>query len=238
MTAGEAASPHREARVVEAGAPLRRAKAAVVMLHGRGADAGDMLALAETLAQPDLAYLAPQAAGRSWYPHSFLAPIVRNEPFLSSALELLDRLLGRLGAQGLQPERVVLLGFSQGACVALEYAARHARRYGGVVGLSGGLIGPEGTPRDYAGQLAGTPVFLGCSDVDPHIPLDRVHETARVLGALGGAVAERIYPGMGHGINEDEVKQARGLLARLAAPVEPDGPNPSRTRPETHHDRD
>ncbi len=238
MTAGEAASPHREARVTEAGAPLHRAKAAVVMLHGRGAEARDMLSLAEVLAQPDLAYLAPQAAGRSWYPYSFLAPIVRNEPFLSSALEMLDRLLGQLGAQGIQSDRTVLFGFSQGACLALEYAARHARRYGGVVGLSGGLIGPAGTPRDYAGQLAGTPVLLGCSDVDPHIPLDRVHETARVLRALGGAVTERIYPGMGHGINEDEVKQARGLLARLATPTESDGPNPSRTRPETNHGRE
>jgi phospholipase/carboxylesterase len=128
-----------------------------MMVHGRGADAGDMLSLVEILAQPDLAYLVPEAVSRSWYPHSFLAPIMRNEPFLSSALAMLDRLLGRLGTEGLPPERVVLLGFSQGACLALEYAARHARRYGGIIGLSGGLIGPEGTPRDYAGQLAGTP---------------------------------------------------------------------------------
>jgi phospholipase/carboxylesterase len=228
MTPDYAAGPHHNMQVVEAGAPLHRAKAAVVMLHGRGADASDMLSLADIFTQPDLAYLAPQATGRSWYPYSFLAPIVRNEPFLSSALDMLDRLLGRLGSEGLRPERVVLLGFSQGACLALEYAARHARHYGGVIGLSGGLIGPEGTPRDYAGQLAGTPVFLGCSDADPHIPLDRVHETARVLDALGGAVTERIYPGMGHGINEDEIKQTRGLLARFASPMEPDGPKPSR----------
>lgn len=177
-----------------------------------------MLALAEVFAQPDLAYLAPEAAGRSWYPYSFLAPIVRNEPFLSSALAMLDRLLALLGSEAFEPERVVLLGFSQGACLALEYAARHARRYGGVVGLSGGLIGPEGTPRDYGGQFAGTPVFLGCSDTDPHIPLDRVHETAGVIGTLGGAVTERIYAGMGHGINEDEIKQVRGLLATFATP--------------------
>ena len=215
MTPGEAAGPHHDLRVAEAGAPLHRAQAAVLMVHGRGADASDMVSLADILAQPDLAYLAPQAAGRSWYPNSFLAPIARNEPFLSSALEVLDRLLCRLGTEGLQPERVALLGFSQGACLAIEYAARHARRYGAVIGLSGGLIGPEGTPRDYAGQLAGTPVFLGCSDADPHIPLARVHETARVLEALGGTVTERIYPGMGHGINEDEVKQVRGLLARF-----------------------
>src|SRR6516225_9672086 len=216
MTAVEAASPHGEARVRRAGAPLQRAKAAVVMLHGRGAEANDMLRLAEVLAQPDLAYLAPQASGRSWYPYSFLAPIVRNEPFLSSALEMVDRLLDGVSSEGLELERVVLLGFSQGACLGLEYAARHARRYGGLVGLSGGLIGPEGTPRDYAGQFAGTSVFLGCSDTDPHIPLDRVHETARVLQSLGAAVTEQIYPGMGHGINDDEIKQVRTLLAKRA----------------------
>jgi len=216
MTQGEAANPHGDARVRRAGAPLHRAKAAVVMLHGRGADASDMLRLAEVLAQPNLTYLAPEAAGRSWYPYSFLAPIVRNEPFLSSALHMLDRLLDGVSSEGLELDRVVLLGFSQGACLGLEYAARHARRYGGLVGLSGGLIGPEGTPRDYAGQFAGTSVFLGCSDTDPHIPLDRVHETARVLRSLGAAVTEQIYPGMGHGINDDEIKQVRTLLAKLA----------------------
>ena len=186
------------------------------MLHGRGADASDMLRLAEVLAQPNLTYLAPEAAGRSWYPYSFLAPIVRNEPFLSSALHMLDRLLDGVSSEGLELEGVVLLGFSQGACLGLEYAARHARRYGCLVGLSGGLIGAEGTPRDYAGQFAGTSVFLGCSDTDPHIPLDRVHETARVLRSLGAAVTEQIYPGMGHGINDDEIKQVRTLLAKLA----------------------
>jgi predicted esterase len=233
MTPSDAADPHHDVPVGAAGAPLSRAKAAVVMLHGRGADAGDMLSLAEVFAQPDLAYLAPQAAGRSWYPNSFLAPIARNEPFLSSALEMLDRVLGRLGAESYQPGRIVLLGFSQGACLALEYAARHARRYGGLIGLSGGLIGPEGTPRDYPGHFAETPVFLGCSDVDPHIPVERVHETGRVLGALGGAVTKRIYPGMGHAINDDEIRQIRSLLARLANGNEPAGPDPPATRRET-----
>jgi predicted esterase len=230
MTPGKAANPHHDARVAEAGAPLRRAKAVVVMLHGRGADAGDMLSLAEILAQPDLAYLVPQAAGRSWYPYSFLAPIACNEPFLSSALQMLHGVLGRLVVHGFRPERAVLFGFSQGACLALEYAARHAMRFGGLIGLSGGLIGPDGTPRDYAGHLAGTPVFLGCSDVDPHIPVDRVHETARVLGVLGGVITERIYPGMGHAINDDEIKQIRSLLAGFATGGEPDGPDPSTTR--------
>jgi phospholipase/carboxylesterase len=192
MTPGETANPHHHGTVAETGAPLRRAKAAVVMLHGRGASARDMLSLAEAFAQPDLAYLAPQAAGRSWYPYSFLAPVAQNEPFLSSALKVLHRLLEWLGTEGFKPERVVLLGFSQGACLALEYAARNAMRYGGLIGLSGGLIGPAGTPRDYAGNL---------------------HETARVLGAMDGVVTERIYPGMGHTINDDEVRHVRALLA-------------------------
>jgi phospholipase/carboxylesterase len=222
MTPPYTADPHRHIRVAEIGAPLNRAKAVVLMAHGRGAEASDMLSLARLLDRPDLAYRAPQAAGGSWYPYSFLAPIVQNEPFLSSALSMLGRLLGRFGAEGFGPERVVLLGFSQGACLILEYAARHARRYGGVVGLSGGLIGPDGVPRDYRGQLAESPVFLGCSDSDPHIPLARVHETAQVLEALGGAVTERIYPGLGHGINDDEIGHIRRLLARVATPNEPE----------------
>ncbi len=227
MTPGQAADPHQGATVAQAGAPLRGAKVAVVMLHGRGAHAGDMLSLAETFARPDLAYLAPQAEGRSWYPNSFLAPIARNEPFLSSALRMLDEVLRRLGAEGHPPERVVLLGFSQGACLALEYAGRHARRYGGLIGLSGGLIGPAGTSRDYPGHLAGTPVFLGCSDLDPHIPVDRVEETARVLGSLGGVITKRIYPGTDHGINSDEIRQVRSLLARVAISDSPTHPDPS-----------
>ena len=148
-------------------------------------------------------------------------------------MQMLDRVLGRLGTEGYKSERVVLLGFSQGSCLALEYAARHARRYGGLIGLSGGLVGPEGTSRDYAGHFASTPVFLGCSDVDPHIPVDRVHETARVFEALGGVVSKLIYPGMGHTINEDEIRQARSLLARFANGDEPASPDPSTTRLET-----
>ena len=196
----------------------------MIMLHGRGGSAADMLALADILARPDLAYVAPQAAGHSWYPYPFTAPIERNEPWLSSALRVIDNLLERLGDAGFGSERVVLLGFSQGACLALEYAARHARRYAGVIGLSGGLIGPEGTPRDYPGSLAGTPVFLGCSDVDPHIPLARVRDTTAVLRRLGAVVTERIYPGMGHLINEDEIRFVQSLLASLAGdPFRPRG---------------
>ena len=218
------AGPHQGQPVAQAGAPLHRARAAAVLVHGRGATAEGFLGLADAFAQPDVAYLAPQAAGRTWYPHSFLAPLASNEPGLGSGLRAVHDLVGRLGAAGLPPERTVLLGFSQGACLALEAAARHARRYGGVVALSGGLIGsgerpgaepPDDKRFDYDGALDGTPVFLGCSDVDPHIPLARVHDSARVLGGLGGDVTERIYPGAGHTVLEDEVRFVRGLLASL-----------------------
>ena len=216
--------PHAAQPIRTAGAPLGRAKGAVVMLHGRGASAASILTLAEEFVQPDLAYLAPQASGSTWYPYSFLAPLDRNEPYLSSALGAVERMLGEIADGGIVAEQTVLLGFSQGACLALEYAARHAGRYGGVVALSGGLIGneqlvavepPAGKVFSYEGDLAGTPVFLGCSDVDAHIPLDRVQHSARTLRALGGDVTERIYPGMGHTVNEDEIQFVRGLLSRL-----------------------
>ncbi len=206
------------ARIATSGAPLIRAKAAMILLHGRGATAEGMLDLAEVFAQPDMAYLAPQAPGRTWYPHSFLAPIEQNEPHLSRSLAQVDALVGELGHNDFAPEKVVLLGFSQGGCLALEYAARNAQRYGAVIGLSAGLIGPEGTPRDYRGSLAGTRVVLGCSDIDAHIPLARVKESTRVLSALGGDVVERIYPGMGHTINDDEIAQVRAALVRVLNP--------------------
>jgi predicted esterase len=160
----------------------------------------------------DVAYIAPAAAGHTWYPESFLAPIERNEPWLTSALGTVERVVGDIERHGISPERIVILGFSQGGCLGLEFAARHARRYAGVVGLSAGLIGPPGTPRAYGGSLAGTSVFLGCSDIDPHIPLPRVHETTDVFRRLGAVVDERIYPGMGHNVNEDEVDAVRSLI--------------------------
>jgi predicted esterase len=174
-----------------------------------------MLDLARAIGGRTVAWLAPQAAGGSWYPYSFLAPIESNEPWLSSALALLDGLLARAGEAGLLPERVALAGFSQGACLSSEFAARRARPYGGLILFSGGLIGPPGTPRDYGGSLAGTPAFLGCSDVDPHIPVERVHETARVLRQMDAEVDERIYPGLGHTVIEDEVEAARAIVEEL-----------------------
>jgi phospholipase/carboxylesterase len=206
------------AHIETAGAPLTRAKAAMILLHGRGATAEGMLDLANVFAQPDMAYLAPQAPGRTWYPHSFLAPMEQNEPHLSSALAQVGALVEDLGRKGFGPERLVLLGFSQGGCLALEYAARNAQRYGAVVGLSAGLIGPEGTPRNYAGSLDGTRVVLGCSDIDAHIPVGRVRESSLVLSALGGDVVERIYPGMGHTINDDEITHVRAAIAKILHP--------------------
>jgi len=203
-------------RVLAAGEPLARARAAMLLVHGRGATAEDILLFARELAQPGFAYLAPQAPGYTWYPFSFLEPAEANEPYLSRSLGVLDALLARITTAGIPFERTVLLGFSQGACLGLEYAARHARRYGAIIGWSGGLIGSDDAPRDYPGDLAGTPVFLGCSDVDPHVPKPRVDLTAEVLRRLGGNVTERIYPRMAHTVNEDEVDFARGMLAALA----------------------
>lgn len=213
--------PHRAALVLTAGEPLPTARAALLLVHGRGASAEDILTLGAEVAPSPLALLAPQAVGDSWYPYRFLAPIERNEPHLSSALALLDRIVRQVEAGGIGRERIALLGFSQGACLALEYAARHAARYGAVIGFSGGLIGPPGTVFRYRGSLAGTPVFLGGSDVDAHIPKGRAEETAAALAALGAAVDLRLYPGMGHTVNRDEIEAARRLLAAIAAPAAP-----------------
>ena len=226
MTEEEARThgPHQGQPVLLTGRPLESATAAMVMIHGRGATAESILSLADELAHPDFAYLAPQAAGNTWYPHSFLAPIASNEPYLSSALATINEVLDRLSGAGIAPEHTMLLGFSQGACLALEFAARHARRYGGLVGLSGGLIGPDpaepgassGTPRDYPGSLAGTPVFLGCSDADFHIPRERVLHSADVLRRLGAEVTTRLYPNMGHTVNQDELDAVRRMMASIA----------------------
>ncbi|NTU83501.1 MAG: phospholipase [Chloroflexales bacterium] len=185
------------------------------MVHGRGASAESILTLAPELATPGLAYLAPQATNGSWYPFSFMAPLDHNEPFLSAALEALGYLLAHVTSVGIPAERVALLGFSQGACLTSEYLARNAMRYGGLIALSGGLIGPPGAPRDYPGSLVGTPAFLGCSDIDPHIPKERVIESEQVLRRLGAAVTAKLYPGMGHTVNQDEIDHARAILAAL-----------------------
>ena len=199
-----------------AGTPIQEAEAAMIMVHGRGATAEDILSLARDLDRPTFAYLAPQAANHAWYPYSFLEPIEKNEPWLSSALLTLEETLSFVTSH-LPPERIVLLGFSQGACLALEFAARNARRYGGIAGLSGGLIGPAGTPRDYADSMEGTPVFLGCSDVDFHIPKERVEETARVFSDLGAKVTLRLYTNMGHSVNDDEIEVVKTMMSSVTS---------------------
>lgn len=209
--------PHQDQPLLDHGAPLADAAAAMILLHGRGASARGILSLADALDVPDVAYLAPQAAGRSWYPESFTAPIEDNEPHLGSALQVVGDTIAHAVEAGLTEEQVLLVGFSQGACLATEYAVRHPQRYGGVAGLSGGLIGAEAPSSDAEGTLDGTPVFLGCSDQDPYIPLERVRETADVFRHLGASVTERIYEGMGHTTNEDELQHLRDLLGEHVA---------------------
>ena len=215
--ANKLAGIHQGQPVLAAGESLERAQAAMIMVHGRGASANDILTLTSELDQGSFAYLAPQASGNTWYPYPFLAPLSANEPYLSSALVALGDVLALVAAAGIPAEKTMLLGFSQGACLSLEFSARNARRFGGIAGLSGGLIGPDDTPRDYPGSFEGTPVFLGCSDVDPHIPRQRVEHTAEVLSRMGANVTKRLYAGMGHTVSPDEIKFVRRMMAALLA---------------------
>ena len=226
--------PHGDEPLVTAGTPVEEGDAAVVLVHGRGATARSIVGFGEEVAgdgdaeTSGLSLLAPQAAANTWYSNSFLAPVADNEPGRSSGLRAVDRAVDAATDAGIPTERVVVAGFSQGACLASEFVARHPTRYGGVAALSGGLIGESVDVDDYvshaadavdgdaAEALAGTPAFLGCSDVDPHIPEERVHETRAVLEALGADVDERIYEGMRHGINEDETDAVAALIASLS----------------------
>jgi predicted esterase len=211
----EADDPHGSQPVAYRGRPLAEATAAALLVHGRGATAESILTLVDELDLPSIAYLAPQAASGSWYPHSFLAPIESNEPRLSSALGRLATVVAEIEAAGIPAERIALLGFSQGACLTLELAVRHPRRYGAIVAFTGGTIGPAGTPREGSGSFAGTPAFLGSSDPDPHVPVWRFRETAELLTEMGASVTASLYPGMPHTVNRDEIDAARRLLARL-----------------------
>jgi phospholipase/carboxylesterase len=202
--------PHAGQPVMHAGAPLERARAAMIMVHGRGAAPANILDLFPLLEQPGLAAVAPAAAGNSWYPFNFMTPREQNEPGISSALGVLESLVVELQARGVPAHRIILLGFSQGACLSSEFVIRHPRRYGGLMALSGGLIGAAGTTwEDVTADLGGTPVFLGCSDVDPHIPAARVRETEAVFRRLGAAVTCRLYPGMGHAVSNDQIEVVR-----------------------------
>jgi len=211
--------PHEGLPVATRGQPLTEATAAMVLIHGRGAAPANILELADDLSHPGFAYLAPAASGNTWYPYSFMAEIASNEPGISSGLAVIDGLVRRIVDAGIPRERIVLAGFSQGACLMSTYAVRHAGRYGGVLVFSGGLIGPPGTVWHYPGSFGGTPVFLGCSDVDSHVPRQRVGESAEVFRRMGAEVDERIYPGMGHLINEDELAAARPIVERVGAPA-------------------
>ncbi len=203
---------HHAARVLRGGASTEHARGALIMVHGRGATAESIAAFAVPLDASHLIWLAPQARDNTWYPFSFLVPMERNEPGISSGIALLESLVTGLATEGIPSERVALLGFSQGACLTTEFVARYPRRYAAVIAYSGGLIGPPGTPRNYPGTLTGTPVFFGCSDVDPHIPAERVRESAEVLGGMGAVVDMRLYPGMPHTVNAEEIEVGKTML--------------------------
>jgi len=207
--------PHQDQPLVTAGTPLDEADAAAVLVHGRGATARSIVQMAREFHREGVAYLAPQASRNTWYPNPFTAPVETNEPGRSSGLQAIADATREATDAGVPTERVLLLGFSQGACLASEFVARNPRRYGGLAALSGGLIGETIDPDDYTGDLAGTPVFLGCSDVDPHIPEERVHASVDVFERLGGDVTERLYPGMGHTINRDESEYVAKMVATL-----------------------
>lgn len=207
--------PHAGQPVLAAGPRPEDAAATLVLVHGRGGSADDILTLHRALDLDGLAALAPQAADHTWYPNRFIAPIESNQPWLDSALARLTTLVDDLAVRGVPAERVALLGFSQGACLVCDFVARNPKRYGSAMALCGGLIGPPGTTWDFAGSLHQTPVFLGASDPDPHIPFARVAETQRELERLGAAVELRRYPDMPHAINADELDVCRAMLAKL-----------------------
>ena len=216
-------NPHKGLPVATRGQPLRESHGVAVMMHGRGRDTDDILGLADRIGVAGFSYLAPAAHENSWYPYSFLEPIEENEPRLSYALETYDETVDGLVKQGIPRRRIVLAGFSQGACLAAEYAVRHADRYGGILLFTGGLIGPPGTRWEYEGSFAGTPVFLGTSDVDEFVPEERVRESARVFEGMGADVTLRVYPGMDHVVNDDEISIAGDIMRGVASAEEPDG---------------
>ena len=209
--------PHADQPLIHAGLSLEEAGRAVVMIHGRNASPRNILDLMPRLDRPAFAYLAPSAANKTWYPFSFLVERHRNEPYLTSAIQRLRVVVNDIVAAGISTDRIVLLGFSQGACLAAEFAYRQATRYGGIVLFSGGLIGPPGTTWTVERPLEGTPIILGCSDIDPHVPQFRVDESADVFARMGAEVSKRIYPGMGHVVSDDEIAGAQSILDRVPA---------------------
>lgn len=213
--------PHGGQPVTQAGLPLGQSPAVVIMVHGRNAGPANILDLLPALDRPQFTYLAPAAAGRTWYPLSFMAEIDKNQPGLTSALTMLATLVAKVESHGIPRSRIVMLGFSQGACLVSEFAVRHAARFGGFVLFTGGLIGPAGTAWNYPGSFDGTPIFQGSSDPDPHVPVSRVEESAAIYSSMGARVTTRIYPGMGHTVNEDEIAHARSILDDVWAGAAP-----------------
>lgn len=209
--------PHAVQPVLAAGDTLGEGRAVMIMVHGRNAAPRNILDLAAHLDCPGVTYLAPAAANNTWYPLSFMAETHKNEPGLSSGLAVIGGLVREVDAKGIATDRILLLGFSQGACLASEFAVRNPSRYGGVIVFSGGLIGPPGTTWNGAGDFAGTPVFLGCSDIDSHIPKARVEESVAVFARMGADVTMRLYPGMCHLVNDDEIAIARAIIDRAIA---------------------
>ncbi len=205
-------NPHENQKLLLDGANINSAKSAMILIHGRGATAESILTLTNEFQSDQYIYAAPQAYGNTWYPYSFLSPVENNEPGLSSGLKVISNIFKKLNDSGILDKEIILLGFSQGACLALEYSARNAKQYKGVIGLSGGLIGNKIVKEIYSGSFDNCPIFLGCSDFDPHIPEVRVNETAEILKELGASVIKRIYKGMGHTINEDEINFIKSIL--------------------------
>jgi phospholipase/carboxylesterase len=198
--------------IINAGKELQSNNKVLIMLHGRGATAEDIISLSSYLDVKDFTLLAPQATNHSCYPFSFLAPQTQNEPWLSSALQLIKELVEEILQKGIPAENVYFLGFSQGACLTLEFVTRNAAKYGGVVAFTGGLIGDKINQENYRGDFQGTPVFIGTSNPDPHVPADRVHATTNILKNMHAAVTEKVYAGMGHTINQDEIDLANKLV--------------------------
>ena len=206
-------APHGGMPVLEQGSPLEQAKAALILVHGRGADAQDIMGVGRALALPGFALLAPEAYGRIWLIQRYFEPLKKNEPELSSAFSVLAGLEARVVAAGIPLDRLFFLGFSQGACLCLSYALRHAKRYGGIFGLSGCLLGPEDAQESQTGNFEGTPVFLGCSDVDPYFPKERVLSAGEVFKRMGAVTTVQLYPGFAHTISEHELAFVQTKLA-------------------------
>lgn len=204
--------PHQNSNIVTYGRSPEDANLAMIMIHGRGASAESIITLSNEFDMGNIHYRAPQASQSTWYPYSFLQPTERNEPGLSSGLQVIFDIISDIEEKGISKEKIILLGFSQGACLATEFVARHPARYGGLIALSGGLIGESVQSENYEGDLNGTPYFVGCSDVDPHIPVERVEESVKILKNLGADITKKIYPGMGHTVNQDEMDHIKKMI--------------------------